>query len=225
MAGIKSDITNKQFASSGFTELEVPDESQEVSEAELQAMNAHLASRGFPPIGGQVQGRPVEARKPASDESLEELESKMAVARKAKVTGRVRLTDSAKRRVEILCGLFKNTKEVDIDGNVFVLKVLKGKEIKQALVEASAFSGSVELPFETRKQFLARSLSQVAGTDIEMFLGDNSLEARLEFIEELDEPVLGALYGGYLTLVEESNKKYAIKTEDEAKEVTSDLKK
>ncbi|CAK9252392.1 unnamed protein product [Sphagnum jensenii] len=67
--------------------------------------------------------------------------------------------------------------------------------------------------------------NKIAGTDTEMFLGDPSVEAVMEFLEELDEPVLSRLYAAYVELVNETNEKYAIKNEADVQEVAADLKK
>jgi hypothetical protein len=79
--------------------------------------------------------------------------------------------------------------------------------------------------FESRKQVLARSLTVVAGVDIEQFLGSIDLQDRLDFIEEMDHALLIRLYNEYNTLATDSQNKYAPKTEADVKEVLSDLKK
>lgn len=242
MSKIKSDLSSKGY-SNNMRQFEVEDESFDAGydmqpdehmheepvftrpQSEIDAMNAHLAAKGFPPIGN-VSSRQPEARRPQFKEpSLQEVEARVAEARKAKVTGRERLSDSAKKRIEMLCGMFNDTREVDLNGQVFVLRTLTGKELREASKAASLHDNSVELPFEIRKQFLARSLMQIAGTDVEMFLGDDGIEARSEFAEKLPEPVLNKLYGEYLQLVADSNKKYSINDEAEAQEVAADLKK
>ena len=57
-----------------------------------------------------------------------------------------------------------------IDDNEYVLKTLKGIEVRDSLIEAALYDGTIGLPFETRKQLLARSIMKVAGTDVELFL-------------------------------------------------------
>lgn len=237
MPTIKSDLTSKNYPQRGMREIEVPDESEEMydysqdqgpppnsQELDINAINARLASRGLPPLDN-VGMKALETRKTMQTESVKEFENKVAEARRARSNGRERLSESAKRRIDMLCGLFKNTKEVDVGGNIFVIRVLKGKEIREALIAASEFDGTISLPFETRKNLLGRSLVQIAGTDVEMFLGDDSIEARMEFLEELDEPVLSKIYQGYAALVDETNAKYTVKNEADAKEVAADLKK
>lgn len=239
MASIKSDLTNKNYpAGQGMRQFDVPDESEDlydysqdsgppVDPQNIEAINARLASRGLPPLD-ETPRRPVapaQARNYNDTEALNNLENKVSQARKLKATGKERLSVGAKRRVEALCGMFKNHIDVDIDGQLFVLRTLKGGEMKAALIAASEFNGTVSLPFETRKYLLSYSLVQIAGTEVEMFLGDNSIEARMEFLEELDDSILNRLYGAYIDLVNETNAKYAIKNEADAKEVAADLKK
>lgn len=237
MATIKSDLTSKKYPQSSMRQFEVSDESEEVydysqdegpppdgAQMDVQAINARLASRGLPPLD-QAGAKAAETRQNIKQESVREYEQKVSDARKVKASGKERLTDSARRRIEMLCGMLRCTKEVTIDGNVFVLRTLKGKEIREAVVAASAFDGTVELPFESRKNILGRSLVQVGGVDVELFLGDDSLEARMEFLEELDEPILERIHAGYVQLVAETEAKYTVKTDADAKEVISDIKK
>lgn len=242
MASIKSDLTNKSYpAGRKMREFEVSDESESeelydysqdsgppVDPQNIEAINARLASRGLPPLD-ETPRRPAAPVAPARNyndaETLNNLENKVAQARKLKASGKERLSTGAKRRVEILCDMFKNHTDVDIDGQLFVLRTLKGKEMKEALIAASEFNGTVALPFETRKYLLSYSLVQIAGTEVEMFLGEDSIEARMEFLEELDDSILNRLYGAYVDLVNETNAKYAIKNEADAKEVAADLKK
>lgn len=234
MPGFKSDITNKNFQSRGLREVEVTDESEQVyspappidysNEPDIDTINARLASRGLPPLD-QHNMRAIENKRMIQQESVQEVETRIRDARKQKQSGRERLTPAAKRRIEMLCDFSKNTKDIEIDGNLYILKTLKGKEMRQALVAASTFDQTIDLPFETRRHLLARSLVQIAGTDVELFLGDDSLETKLEFLEELDELVLDELYNGYLKLVAEVKARYAVKSSEDAEGVLADLKK
>lgn len=247
MPSYKSDLTNKSFQGPQMRSLEVPDASEEMydysqdqgpvpnsSELDIAAINARLASRGLPPLDGvgeravaarSVQTRAPQHPQPDQTEALRAFENEVSMARKVKATGRERLGDAAKRRIEMLCGLFNDTKTVDINGQVFELRVLVGKEIRESLISASVHDGTVALPFETRKQFLARSLTLVAGTEIEMFLGDDSIEARTEFVDRLPEPILIRLFSEYQALDNDTRTKYAMRTAADAQEVAADLKK
>jgi hypothetical protein len=264
MPSIKSDLTNKTFASTGgLREFEVPDDSgyhQEQQTVEPQGIDfdeidSVRAARGLPALdeptkhamlaslaeqqGGMPPRRPVSAPPLASQSSvtptrvlrqqsiqdLAEFERKVADAKKERATGRQKLSRAAKDRIEALCGMSRGLKEVDIDGQKYLLKTLKGIEQREALVAIMQFDGNIELPYESRKQVLARALIQVAGADIELFLGDSSMEAKLEFIDLLEDPVLTKLYSVYLELVTETQSKYAVKNEKDAQEVADSLKK
>lgn len=249
MPSYKSDLTNKNFSGPQMRSLEVPDASEPMydysqdqgpapdsSELDLAAINARLASRGLPPLDGvgeravaarnaQVRAPQPQYQQPDQTETLRAFENEVSMARKAKATGRERLGEAAKRRIEMLCGLFNDTKTVDLNGQVFELRTLRGQEIKESLIAASVHDGTVALPFETRKQFLARSLTVIANTDVEMFLGDNSVEARTEFVDRLPEPILIRLFSEYQALDNETRTKYAMRTIADAQEVAADLKK
>jgi hypothetical protein len=97
--------------------------------------------------------------------------------------------------------------------------------MREAIMLASEFDGTVQSPFEIRKQFLSRSIIQVGDIDIAQFIGSNDFEAKLAFIEELDEFLSNRLYDEYVSLTKEAKEKYYIKTEADVQEVVNDLKK
>lgn len=219
MSGIKSDLTNKTWNDNiPLREFEVSNESG--YQPSIDEINAVMASRNMPPIDPKIfqQNKPTQ--------NINNLEKQVVQARQAKISGKEILTDKARERIKLLCGVSRKTKIVKIDdNNSFVLKTLKGKEQREAIKMASEFDNSVESPFEIRKQLLARSISMVSDIDIDMFLNNNTLEAKLEFVEELDEVLLIKLYNEYLLLVKETQEKYFPKNEEEIKEVVNDLKK
>lgn len=233
MPTIKSDITGNRNLNANYREIDVPDESEGVynpapPEMDLDAINAHLASRGLPRVDAEMLNKRSNQQnfvQQPQTESMQDIEAKIKEARRQKVTGKERLSDAAKKRIEMLCGLTKNIRTFDLDGNSYTVRTLKGREMRDALVAASEFDGTVHLPFETRKQLLSRSLVQVAGADVELFLGDDSLEARMEFVELMEEEMLNKMYGQYVALVNEVREKYEIKTDADVQGVVADLKK
>lgn len=238
MSKIKSDLTSRSFSDRQFKELDVSDESQIYNpsqgdpelEAEINSINLRLSQRGQPPVDAQMiaamaSRRNQQYQPESQNDSLKEVEQRIKETKRQKFSGRERLSDVAKRRVEMLCGFSKNTRDINIDGDVYTLKTLKAKEMRAALVAASAFDGTIDLPFETRRHLLARSLTHVAGNEIDLFLNDEDLETKLEFLEELDELCLGQLYDSYLQLVADVKARYAVKSDEDAQGVLSDLKK
>ncbi len=166
--------------------------------------------------------------KPYDEDSIQksiEEEKKLRAAREARKSGKEPLTDGAKRRIEMLIGMTRSTREVDINGNMFAFQTLRSKEMREAIMAAAEFDGTVQSPFEIRRQLLGRSLTHVANVDVERFINSNTLEARLQLIDNLDEPLLNRLYDEYLKLTNEAKDKFAIKTETDVKEVSEDLKK
>ena len=202
MPDIRSEITNKNFPSAqGLKQFEVEDAS-DPSYHSHDHLDVH-----------------------AEQLRIAEMERKVAEARKAKLTGKERLSDQAKRRIEMLCNMSRMTRDVTIDGNVYSLRTLKSKELQEVINASAKYDGNINITFETRKQFLVRGLYKVAGTDISDFLNDDSVEAKLEFLDYLEESVVARLYSEFQKLTVESEEKYGIKTEKDAKEVYEDLKK
>lgn len=241
MPKISSDLTNKSFAATPLPQFDVPDATHqhETPSIDFEALDIQRQERGLPPLDEKTKRamyasmqqqeeelpvRPQTTNVPAA-QHLQDFERKVETVRRAKQTGQERLTSSARARIAALCEMSQGTQTVELDGNAYVMQTLKAKDHRAAIVAATAFDGTSHAAFEVRKQLMARAIIKIGGYDVELFLGDDSLEARLEFIEELPEAVLIKLYSEYLDLAQASQNKYFIKNEAEAKEVMEDLKK
>jgi len=249
MASIKSDITNRNISSSSFREIDVTDESFDSVDGEsvnkqisLQEINRSLISRGLPPIDevayfdGQSKTQNQQKSAPrqpqsarsyfndTSDSELEDIDNKIYTSKKSN-QNQDKLSDGAKRRIEMLCGMVRNTRQVEVLGNQYELRTLKSKEVLDALLSVSKLDGTISLPFQTRKEFLARSLVKVAGTDINLFLGSDSIQSRIDFLDELEEPLIERLYREYTLLVNEVNASYGLNDPQVTEGVHEDIKK
>lgn len=136
-----------------------------------------------------------------------------------------RMSDGAKRRIEILIGMTTLTKVVDVAGIKFTLKVLKSKDLRDVYLEASNKATKLEQLFEVRKQTIARALISIDDLTFEEFLSSDAIEDKLNFIDELDDAVATKLNSEYSILSKEADAKYGATTVDEAKGVIEDLKK
>src|SRR5579864_457486 len=222
MPEFKSPIGNKQFQGQPMRDLSVPDDSgydQPVRQPRAhQHSHPDFDEQSMREFQSQMQ-TPVQMPR-----EMTEAEARILEAKKAKREGRERLSDGAKRRIEILIGMTRLTRDVEVDGKAYRLQTLKSKELREALTTTAEFDGTVELVFETRKQLLARSLVVVAGVEIEQFLSNDDLQTKLDFIEEMDHALLLRLYNEYISLSNEAQEKYALKTVEELKEVATELK-
>lgn len=164
----------------------------------------------------------------SSDQHTHELslaEMEIKAAREARKQGKERLNDGAKRRIEMLIGMTRLIRTCELDGNTYSFQTLRAIDIRETYMAAAEFDGTVQFPYEIRRQLVGRSLTQVAGVSVDQFLGVNSLASRLSFVDELPESLLSRLFDEYQLLVTESTEKYSIKTEADAQEVVEDLKK
>lgn len=220
MPKFDSPIGGRQFSGQQMREFDVPD-------GEEQPINTV-------PRGNRLGGyAPPQINFESAMEFSEKLESEeeaafereVKAAREAKRSGKTRLNEGARRRIEMLVGMSRTTRDCDIGGHKYSLQTLSSKEMRAAIMSAAAFGGSVQEPFEIRRQLLAHSLTFVAGLDIVQFVGSNDFEAKLELIDSLDEALLNRLYDEYLTMVKEAREKYTIKNQEDAKEIVEDLKK
>jgi len=225
MPKFDSPIGSKQFQGQPMRDISVPDEGG--YDQQPMSQRRHTREQG-PPVFDEASMREFQAQLQPPSPPVREMtnvEMDMIAAKKAKREGKERLSDGARRRIEILVGMTRLSKDVEIDGQLYRLQTLKSKELREALVATSEFDGSIQLVFETRKQLLARSLILVAGVEIAQFLNSDELQAKLDFIEEVDHSLLLRLYNEYVLLANEAQEKYALKTVAEVKEVAEDLKK
>lgn len=154
----------------------------------------------------------------------QELEERLKQARYEALHGS-RLTADSKKRIELISGIGRLTKDVPIDGMTFSLRTLKSKETQEAAITGELQQYKVESAFETRRQFVARALYKIDGNDLFLIIGDDSIESRLNFVDELDESVITHLFNEFDGLRLEAAKKYSIKNEAELKEVAEEIKK
>lgn len=154
-----------------------------------------------------------------------EVEESFKQAREMKRSGKERLTEGAKRRLESLLGMTRLNRAATIGETEFVLQTLTGKETRLAIRDAAVYDGTVESPFAIRCQLLARSLIGIGGVDFNHFVGSDQIDIKLLFIEELDDIILNRLYDEYIIMTKEAKKKFGINNAQEAQEVVSDIKK
>lgn len=228
MPKFDSPIGSKQFQGQPMRDVAVPDESgYSPPPGPLPRHVRPPVHDQSPPVFNeaafqefQSQMNPVPQIREMSD-----LERQILEQKKAKKEGRERMSEGARRRIEMLIGMSQMTRTFDVNGTSFTLKTLKNNESRDVLVASIPFDGTIEFSFENAKQTLARSLIQIAGTDIDQFLSSSDLNVKLDFITELPQVLFTRLYNEYVVLDTESRERFALKTDNEVKEVIEDLKK
>jgi hypothetical protein len=225
MPKFDSPIGSKQFQGQPMREFNVPDDSGYEQPTQRPTRTPHeplpaFDERSMREFQSQMQPPP-----PGPVREMTDIEREILAAKKAKREGKERLSDGARRRIEMLIGMTRITRDIDISGQMYKLQTLTSEELRDAIVAAAEFDGTVQFIFETRKQLLARSLTVVSGVEIDQFLNSRDLEDRLYFIELLDHALLSRLYSEYVTLSKEAQDRYSPKTEEQVKEVLEDLKK
>lgn len=229
MTSFESPLGKKKFGGSQMREIDVPDESGYSGGPPMEDGEPVVRRRPVPQVNADqirdFQARMQREEMPVYEQDPSEVERQIRQSRLDKKSGKERLDAGAKRRIEMLVGMTRATRQVDIDENSFVLKTLRSKEMREALLAASEYDSTIQFPFEIRKQLLARSIIQIAGVDTEQFIGSNDIDAKCEFIDLMDEFLLNRIYNEYLILVRETGQKYAVKNENDVKEIVNDLKK
>jgi hypothetical protein len=229
MASFDSPISRRKFPNPApMRDLEIPDESgytqgplpaveQSVNPVYNRRANAATVQHELEQMNARLQEE--------TPEDTAEVERQMKGMRQAKLNSQVTLNEGARRRIEMLIDMTRHTRTVDIGGTLFAMQTLKSKEMREAILAASEFDGSVQQPFEIRKQLLVRSLTQIAGVPFSQFVGTDDLLTKMNALDELDDTLLNRLLDEYSLMVKESRDKFAIKTTEDAKELVEDLKK
>jgi hypothetical protein len=232
MPNFESPLSSRKFASQPMRDIEVPDETGYTQQAPNRGaqqgqISPSVTRRYGTPMSEQdmleFQDRVNSIADPESH--LSDMERDFKRSREDKLRSQTHLNEGARRRIEMLIGMTRLTREFTIEQNTYVLQTLKGKEMREAILAAAEFDGTVQSPFEIRRQMLARSLCKVANVPIEQFVGSPSLQARFDFVDELDDSLLNRLMEEYSLLTREAKAKFAITTAEQVSEVADDLKK
>ena len=218
MPKYESPLGDKQFAGSSLKEYDIPDEEH----YREQVIQPPARPRGAPQLDESMIR---DFQNKFREQNPEDFEREIRAAREAKRTGKERLNEGAKKRIEMLVGMTRTTREFDIDGNIYILQTLRSKDMREAITAASVFDGTIGSSWEIRRQLLSRSIIQIAGVDFDQFVGSSNLEDKLDCIDSLHEALLNRIYTEYNLMVKEASDKYSIKTAEIAKEVVDDLKK
>lgn len=229
MPKFDSPIGSKQFQGQPMRDVAVPDESGYTPQPPRGHMPQQVRppAHEHPPVFDEAAFREFQAQmnpvQPVRE--MTDVEQQILSAKKAKQEGRERISEGARRRIEMLIGMSRMTKTVDINGTTFTLQTLKNEEAREVLIASIPYDGTIEFSFENAKQTLARSLIEIASTDINQFLSSSDLGVKLDFISQLPQALFTRLYNEYVNLDTESREKFGLKNDMDVKEVVEDLKK
>jgi len=172
---------------------------------------------------------PTEPVEPTEEDVAEDAERALIetveAARREKREAQLKASPNAIRRLEILTGIGRLGAEVDIDGVVFSIRSLKGREMRDVMVAISQVDNAIEQIFEVRAQTIARAISKIDNQPFDLVLGSSDLDDKILFVQELDENVLVKLHNEYTAMVNASNKKVEEDLGTTAEEVVESVKK
>lgn len=179
------------------------------------SINQNAAMPDFPnahPSSGQISMSPEES-------------AAYMKYRQEKLNNKNQISAASKSRSEILANIGRLSKDVVLDGVKFSIRTLKNKETQDATMAGLQFTTNIEIMYEARKQFLARSIYKIDDVDFDIVLGSHDLEKKMEEIDTWEEVLVAKLYDEFDSLREEVKTKYFPKTDAELKEVAEEIKK
>jgi hypothetical protein len=166
------------------------------------------------------------AHQPTQEMSIQEMEQMARQAREEKFANMAKISDSAKKRIELLSDIGRLTKDVAVGGITFSIRTLKSKEMRDAsFATFTETNTQLEASYEARKQQLARAIYQIDHQDIDFVIGSKDLDARFVLLDSLEETVIGSLWDEFIKLKEEARTKFGLSSDKDTKEVVEDLKK
>lgn len=141
------------------------------------------------------------------------------------VSKETKMSDHAKKRVEILANIGRLTRNVDIDGIQFALRSLKAREARETTMSIFACVNDVDASFEIRRQTLARAIYEIDGQSLDVALGGSDFALKLKLIDDMEDVTIIRLYNEFNELRNEIQTRYGLQSEKEVKEVLEDIKK
>jgi len=159
--------------------------------------------------------------------SASELERLAREARNRRSQDEKQVSSVVKKRIEILAGLGRGTRDVIVENITFSLRTLKSYELQEAVKAIAKLDNGLDSSFEARNQILARAICKIDGQDIDIVLSSSRIEDKLDMVRELESSVAVYLHENYVALSKENSDKFKILSDDEKdiKEAVKDLNK
>jgi hypothetical protein len=199
-------------------------------------IESDIGSREFDSSGSGMRNFTVNDESQPQQPQMTAAEVMAARQRKVQEYGQV--SDSAKRRIELLVGIGRSKVDVPVETDngktTYSLRTLKSREVKKVLHLATELSDNKTSQLEgvliLRERVLAYSLYAIDGVDVDIMLNivgneHERIAARAAFLEEQDDSFIGHIYEHYEKLTKNNTAKYSVKTEEEAKEVAEQMTK
>ena len=190
----------------------------------MTEINSPLGRRAFATSSTKVFNVPDESQpapEPVAKQTLEEFQQ----IRRESINMQKKISPIAKERIEILTGLGRLHDDVEFDGVVFSLQSLKAGEMQQVVRLTMEAQSGTDSYFIGRNQVLARAIYKIDGQDVALQLGNATFEARIQWIEDMEDSLVEYLHGKYLAMVQKNKSKFAVETEEQMREVVEDVKK
>lgn len=204
--------------------LSVPDESMEYEEEDFTPRNPYAQG----PVPTHLQPN-MPAKPHLQQQQLRQPQTHLDEVkdmRRQVIASSTRVSSDARDRLNYLAGIGRQTEDVPVDSTTYSLRTLKGKEGRLALKAASKFpDGTPENYYTLRNYSLAQAIYAIDGMDLEMIIGDATIEAVIEhLLDEMDDVVVDFIYSKFLALHNRQKSRFSLAPET-LKEVAEDVKK
>lgn len=159
------------------------------------------------------------------DENIQDLERRLMNARQEKKDREQRAPASAIQRLEILTGIGRLVRDVEIEGVNFSLKSLKSKEIRIVMEQAALAKTNVGEALTIRDYTLAFAIYKIDDRPFEQYIGSNEYEDKVETVENLDASVTKTLWKEYSAMINEHQEALKQDLGKNSEEILDNVKK
>lgn len=149
----------------------------------------------------------------------------IAQERKSRRESQERVSRSAINRLEILAGIARGTKDIEIGGVTFGLRTLKAREQKDLVMRATNSSNGFDEMFTVRIYTLAYGVYQIDGRDACEVLGTYKIDELAKIYEDFEESLVSKLHEEHTNMVKEHNSLVFKDLGQNSKEIVETIKK
>lgn len=152
-----------------------------------------------------------------------------------------KVLNDARRRIELITGIGRKTRDVQVEGSTFTLRTLKtfeqnclaqvAEKGERITLQSGAVTFKPTSMYNIKVEALGHSIFLIDGQNIDVILGtvnedyETQVETRKDLIREMDNSLIDYLFVNYETLNKETTDGYMPKNTKEVEEAVDTIRK
>jgi hypothetical protein len=159
------------------------------------------------------------------EESPEEIRQRLSKSKEQIKSQNQRAPKNTVDRMEVLVGISRLTKEVDIDGTIFSIRSLKSREMREIMKYSEAQETKLDQLLSIKLGTLAYSIYEIDGNSFDYICKSGDLEDKIEVVDDFDNFLVKKLWNEYSEMVAIHNDSVKADLGSTSKEFSENLKK